>query len=589
MQSQSLKFEKIKSVSNNTWQYNPPNDALINQISNDFDIDKLTAVILMNRGIKVAELSNFFDHSLKNNIPDPAKINDMQKAIRRICKAIVNNEKIGIIGDYDVDGLVSASILFAYLKPYCDVSVKIPDRFKDGYGPNENFVQDFRKNNINLIITVDCGSNSADLMSKENGVDFIIFDHHQTDHCGDIGFANVNPNRTDDESGLNYLAAASVVFLAIISLNRELKNLNLLEERAHKNDLLKFIPLVAFATIADVVPLWKLNRVFVKQGLKLYGKYKNYGINSIIRQGSSNSGISLQDVGYMISPVINAGGRMGYSQLGFDLLTTDRIEVADSIASKLKSLNESRKSMEQYCADLAIKVYENNFSNDPIIALELDELHIGVLGLIASRLTNRYQKTSCVMTSLTDENEILIGSARSWGDVNIGELIKGALENDILLSGGGHKMAAGFKLYRKNLNLLRDFLISAKKDTRKVEKKLITVDGLLMASAVTLELVDRLVDIGPYGNSFEEPLFIFPGHRILELTALKNQHLKLKISDNSGFRVDAISFRSFDLPLGRFLRENQNKKIDFLGRLTINMWNNRATPQLIIDDAAITY
>ena len=210
-----------------------------------------------------------------------------------------------------------------------------------------------------------------------------------------------------------------------------------------------------------------------------------------------------------------------------------------------------------------------------------------MIGLISSRLTNRYHKPSCVMTSLPDKRDILIGSARSWGDVNIGGLINDALSNEILITGGEHKMAAGFKLHRKNLSLFRDFIAGNRLDTGQIEKKIIRVDGLLMASAVTKELVEKIVNLGPYGNSFEEPLFIFPGHRILELTALKNQHLKLKIVDNSGFRINAISFRSFDLPLGQFLRENQNKKIHFLGRLTMNNWNNKSTPQLIIDDAAI--
>ena len=586
MDTQSANFESVNSVSNNTWCYKAINDEVKNQVKKDFDIEKLMASILANRGIKGPELAIFLDHTLKNNMPDPALISDMEKATKRISQAVLNREPIGIIGDYDVDGLVSASILFNYLKPYCPVTVKIPDRFNDGYGPNLRFLEEFEQSNINLIITVDCGSNSADLISKKNDLDIIIFDHHQTDQL-DIGFANVNPNRDDDKSGLNYLAAAGVVFLAIISLNRELKNRDFFKNNLSDRDLLQYVPLVAMATIADVVPLWKLNRAFVKQGLKLYGKYNNYGINSILSEKISKSNISYQDIGYLIGPMINAGGRMGRSDLGFQLLTSGNASAADQITDELKALNESRKSKEQYCLDLAIEEYENNFKKHSIIALELDALHIGVIGLISSRLTNRYNKTSCVMTSLPDERDILIGSARSSGDVNIGGLISEALSNKILISGGGHEMAAGFKLYRKDLNLFRDFLAETRLDMGQIEKKIIRADGLLMASAVTNELVEKIVDLGPYGNSFEEPLFIFPGHRILELIALNNQHLKLKIVDDSGFRINAISFRSFDLPLGQFLRENQNKKIHFLGRLTMNNWNNKSTPQLIIDDAAI--
>ena len=586
MDIQSTNFKNIKSISNNTWCYKPINNELKNQVKKDLDIEKITASILANRGIEGPDLAVFLDHTLKNNMPDPAVINDMEKAIKRISHAVLNKEPIGIIGDYDVDGLVSASILFKYLQPYCPVTVKIPDRFNDGYGPNLRFLEEFEQSNINLIITVDCGSNSVDLISKKNDLDIIIFDHHQTDQL-DIGFANVNPNRDDDKSGLNYLAAAGVVFLAIISLNRELRNRDFFKNSSSDWDLLQFVPLVAIATIADVVPLRKLNRALVKQGLILYSRYNNYGINSILGQKSSISDISYQDIGYLIGPMINAGGRMGRSYLGFELLTSDTASIADQITDELKALNEARKSKEQYCLELAIQEYENNLKKDSIIALELDALHIGVIGLISSRLTNIYQKPSCVMTSLPDDGDILIGSARSWGDVNIGSLINDALSNNILITGGGHKMAAGFKLHRKNLRLFRDFLAETRLDTGRIEGKIIKADGLLMASAVTNELVKKIVNLGPYGNSFEEPLFIFPGHRISELTALKNEHLKLKIVDSSGYKVNAISFRSFDLPLGQFLRENQNKKIHFLGRLTMNNWNNKSTPQFIIDDAAI--
>ena len=586
MDIQSTNFKNIKSISNNTWCYKPINNELKNQVKKDLDIEKITASILANRGIEGPDLAVFLDHTLKNNMPDPALINDMEKAIKRISHAVLNKEPIGIIGDYDVDGVVSASILFKYLQPYCPVTVKIPDRFNDGYGPNLRFLEEFEQSNINLIITVDCGSNSVDLISKKNDLDIIIFDHHQTDQL-DIGFANVNPNRDDDKSGLNYLAAAGVVFLAIISLNRELRNRDFFKNSSSDWDLLQFVPLVAMATIADVVPLRKLNRALVKQGLILYARYNNYGINSILGQKSSISDISYQDIGYLIGPMINAGGRMGRSYLGFELLTSDTASIADQITDELKALNEARKSKEQYCLELAIQEYENNLKKDSIIALELDALHIGVIGLISSRLTNRYQKTSCVMTSLPDDIDILIGSVRSWGDVNIGSLINDALSNNILITGGGHKMAAGFKLHRKNLRLFRDFLAETRIDMGRIEGKIIKADGLLMASAVTNELVKKIVNLGPYGNSFEEPLFIFPGHRISELTALKNEHLKLKIVDSSGYKVNAISFRSFDLPLGQFLRENQNKKIHFLGRLTMNNWNNKSTPQFIIDDAAI--
>ncbi|MDG2186713.1 MAG: single-stranded-DNA-specific exonuclease RecJ [Hyphomicrobiales bacterium] len=575
------------SIIGNTWEISDPNYQLIEKIKKDYLLDEIIIRILLNRNISEDEINGFLDQSLKNNMPDPNILMDMEKATFRIGNAILNNEIIGIIGDYDVDGIVSSSILYTFLSRFNkDVIVKIPDRIKDGYGPNKKIIKELEDKDVTLIITVDCGANSSEIINNNSSIDFIILDHHQVNESSSKFFAHVNPNRVDDLSGMGYLAASGVVFLTLVSINRFLRQSNFFKKMDIKEfDLLTFLPLVSLATVADVVPQLGLNRSFVGQGLKLFNKYMNIGINAINKLNNKDDQVSYSDLGYFIGPRINAGGRIGKSDLGFKLLTTDKTQLAEEVAEELDKLNSERKFLEDKSIEEAVVMYENSSKNNSLIILESNNWHLGVIGLISSRITNRYQKPSFIISSQNKE-DIYTGSARSVGDFNIGKLVEEAISLGLLISGGGHKMAAGFKIYADKFEEFRVFLFNQNKSINN-SNKILKVDGLLMASAVNIDFIKKIQNLGPYGNSFEEPLFIFPSHKIKNLIILKNQHLKFIIQDENNYKLDAISFRSLDLPLGKFLIENSYKKINFLGRLSLNTWGTNTKPQLIIDDVSI--
>jgi len=580
-------IEFSNTISDNIWHANVYDENYLGYLSKKYGINHTLLNILLNRSVDEKEFKNITDLSIKNNLPDPHTLQDMELASGRICRAILNKEVIGIIGDYDVDGITSSSILYDFLSNNgLHIIVKIPDRFEDGYGPNIKLINSLKESGVDLIITVDCGSNSNEIIKNFPDIDFIIFDHHQTDNTNEMGAINVNPNRIDDNSNLGYLSAAGVVFLAIVSINRMLKMIAIDHHEIYKIDLLKYLPLTALATVADIVPMKKLNRAFIKQGLALQKKFKNLGLETIIHKLKSSDEITSSDLGYLIGPRINAGGRMGQSDLGFKLLTSNSKEICESLSNQLEELNSMRIGIENNNIEEAMTQYEGTDKNGKIIILSSDSWHVGVIGLIASRISSRYNKTACILTPVNRDDDVMIGSARSVGDVNIGKAIEDAVLNGILISGGGHSMAAGFKIMKNKLKEFNHYLTESNL-TNESKKKIIMVDGLLMASAVDADYVRSILEYGPYGNGFDEPKFIFPSHKIIGLAVLKNQHLKFKIQDDNGYNLEAISFRSFDMPLGKFIIENSYQRIDFLGKLSINQWKNKITPQIIIEDAAL--
>ena len=277
---------------------------------------------------------------------------------------------------------------------------------------------------------------------------------------------------------------------------------------------------------------------------------------------------------------------MGQSDLGFELLTSNSKEICENLSNQLEELNSRRMSIENINTEEAITQYEGMKNNNKIIILSSEGWHVGVIGLIASRISSRYNKTTCILTPVNKDDNTMIGSARSVGDINIGKAIEDAVLNGVLISGGGHTMAAGFKIMKNKLEEFHHYL-TENNFTTENKIKSVMVDGLLMASAVNADYVRSVLEYGPYGNGFDEPKFIFPSHRIIGLTVLKNQHLKFKIQDDNGFNLEAISFRSFDMPLGKFIIENTYQRIDFLGKLSLNHWLNKITPQIIIEDAAL--
>lgn len=575
-----------QSILGNEWVLSNFDENELKAVQTKYSLSDLTLKILLNRGINKTNIESFLDVTLKKNIPDPNLLKDMAVSVDRIIEALTKKEKIGIIGDYDVDGIVSSSILFKYLTFFEDnVIVRIPDRVTDGYGPNQKIIDEFKDQGVNLIITVDCGTSSNEIFKNNSNFDFIVIDHHQVTEINNR-ISMINPNRDDDKSGLGYLCAAGVVFLTLVALNTKLREKNYyLKENIQEPSILQYLPLVSMATVADIVPLINLNRSIVTQGLKAIKKFPNLGMNAISEISNLTDDISYNDFGYVFGPRINAGGRIGHSSMGFTLLTSTDNRKARELAERLDNLNTERKFLEENSTNEAIQLYQDKFLYDKFIVLESKDWHPGIIGLIASRLSSRYNKP-CFIISNTSEN-LQTGSARSVYGIDVGFIISELIKARIIHEGGGHEMAAGFKIKREKIDELRAFLNSRTWcDDTKIKKNKF-FDATLMASAVTIQLIEEINSVGPYGNSFEEPKFLFPAHTIKNLTMINNQHISLNLIDKNNFYLKGISFRSVGTPLGSFLVEHSYKSLNFYGGLNINRWGGNIKPQLIIEDVEL--
>ena len=580
-----------ESVLKKSWVIKPHDENQIISIKDKYKIPDLIVRILMNRGVHSDNIEYFLNPTLKHSMPDPYVLIDMNKACKRIKQAIVNNEKIGIIGDYDVDGAVSTSVLYKYLNSLNNVVLThIPDRIKEGYGPSVDSINMFIEKGVTLLISVDCGTSSNDIFeSVESNIDIIVLDHHQPSESLPDVYAVVNPNSLDDSSGLGFLCASGVVFLTLVALNRILRE-DKYFNKIKEPDLLNCLQLIAMATITDVVPLVGLNRAFVYQGLKLINKNMNEGLKAIVDNSSIYGDISAYHFGYIFGPRINAGGRIGKSDLGLNLLNADNPDDACSIAFKLNELNLERQKLEREYLNEAIVCYESKDSDNDtgIVFVFSKNWHPGVIGIIASRLVEKYNKPALVMTYST-ASKAYTGSGRSIKGFDLGKAVKEAYENNLLVKGGGHEMAAGFTVEEDKLSKLENFfneLIYNDINEIKEKNKSTAIDSILVASGASVSLVEWINKLEPYGNSFRSPKFIFLSHKISFIKIVGDGHLKLTISSFDEKTIEAMAFRAVATPLGDALLSSEYKKIHLIGKLNINEWNGRKAVQLIIEDIA---
>lgn len=580
-----------KSVLKKSWVIKNLDENKVFSIKEKYKIPDLIARILMNRGVNSDNIEYFLNPTLKHSMPDPSVLIDMDKACNRIKQAIVNNEKIGIIGDYDVDGAVSTSVLYKYLNSLDKtVYTHIPDRIEEGYGPSKYSIEMLVKKGVTLIITVDCGTSSNDIFkSIEGNVDVIVLDHHQPSNALPDICAVVNPNRLDDSSDLGFLCAAGVVFLTLVSLNRLLREDHYFNQIKEPN-IVNYIQLIAMATITDVVPLIGLNRAFVFQGLKLINKNMNEGLKAIADISNIYGEINAYHFGYVFGPRINAGGRIGKSDLGLSLLISDNTEDVNDIAFQLNELNLERQKLEGQYLDEAIDLYKSKKSivDSGVVFVVSKNWHPGVIGIIASRLVEKYNKPALVIT-YSPVSKTYTGSGRSIKGFDLGLSIKEAYTDDILIKGGGHEMAAGFTLEENKLSKLESFLNeSIHKNIAGIEEKnkSISIDSMLVASGANIPLVEWINKLEPFGNSFHSPKFIFLSHKISYIKIVGDNHLKLNISSFDGKSIEAMAFRAVSTPLGEALLSSEYKKIHLIGKLNINEWNGKKSVQLIVEDVA---
>ncbi|HRO51462.1 MAG TPA: single-stranded-DNA-specific exonuclease RecJ [Hyphomicrobium sp.] len=572
------------------------NEALA--ISQQHGLPELLGRVLAARGVRLDEVSVFLDPTIRALMPDPSSLTDMDKAARRLADAIARRESVAIFGDYDVDGAASSALVARFLAHH-DVPARIyiPDRLTEGYGPNAAAIDQLVGEGAKLIVTVDCGTTSVDVLdgATARGVDVLVVDHHQADERLPSVHALVNPNRLDDMSGQGHLCAAGVVFLVLVATARELRQRGFYGAKVGEPPLIGELDLVALATVADVVPLKGLNRAYVTKGLQVMRARDNVGLRALQDAAGLGEAPSAYHLGFILGPRINAGGRIGDAGLGARLLSTEDAGDAQRIAAMLDRLNKERKEIEQAALEEATAMADRMLGETPdlgILIVGSPEWHRGVVGLIASRLTERFKRPSCVISWDEPARSASLcgtGSLRSVAGIDIGGAVRRAVAAGLLLKGGGHAMAAGLTVEKDKLAALQDFFARELSGSaaRLAARASLSVDGALVPSAVNDALVDLLERAGPYGQGNPQPRFVFPAHRVKFAKPVGTAHIRCVLEAGDGSRLDAVAFRAAGQPLGELLMASAGGlPVHVAGQLRRDTWGGRNRIELQIEDAA---
>ena len=555
-----------------------------------FGLSDLISYILANRNFEIDHLSNYLYPKIKNLMPDPLELIDMDKVVDRLSHAVINKETVGIFGDYDVDGACSAAIVSSFLSSLgCNVEIHIPDRFSEGYGPNSDALKQLENKGCNLILTVDCGITAHEPLKEayENGVDVIVVDHHITGPVLPKAFAIINPNRFDQKTDLTYLSAAGVCFITMVGLNRSLKNNNFFENKSI-TDLKNFLDLVALATVCDVVPLKNLNRAFVTSGLKVMSFRKNHGLNALFDLAKIDEMPNEQNLGFALGPRINAAGRLGNSKLGVELLCSKDEIQASMLAQQLNDLNIKRREIQNIVLDEALEIIEKEkLYERKLIIVYKKGWHEGVLGIVAGKIKDTYHKPTIII-SLNEQN-IGKGSGRSVPGIDMGSIIISAHQSELLLSGGGHSMAAGLTISENKINEFYSFFeFKLQKLNKNETSKEYFIELIINVGAANRKLLDEIKLMAPFGSYNPEPIIVMKNISINGLRKIGHdgRHLAFYIKDSIGDRVDGIAFNVTESSIGQAINIASNGPLlNVLGYLRENKFNKK--PQFHLKDCIL--
>ncbi|MCA0404658.1 MAG: single-stranded-DNA-specific exonuclease RecJ [Proteobacteria bacterium] len=565
------------------------------------------ARIIAARGATLETAEAFLSPRLRDALPDPSSLIDMDKAVARMAQAILAREQVAIFGDYDVDGACSAALLAGYLRYFgLDPFIHIPDRLTEGYGPNSEAIRALHERGARVLVCVDCGtSGHAPLAeAKSLGMAVIVLDHHQAPETLPDVFALVNPNRLDDLSGLGHLCAAGVVFLFLAGLNRALREeagksdsgprasgaaLNQNQSVKSLPDLMSGLDIVALATVADVVPLTGLNRAYVAQGLKVMGQRARPGLVALGDVSRLSSAPEAWHLGYLLGPRINAGGRIGDAGLGARLLLTQDADEAREIAAKLDHLNRERQAVEEAmlaeAEEDALRLAGLSEEGRSVLVVAGEHWHPGIVGIIAGRLKERFGRPAF---AIAGAGEAVTGSGRSIAGVDLGAAVRAAVEAGILTKGGGHAMAAGVTLAQAAIPGFADFLearLAAPVAAARASAAL-AIDAVLTAESLTPAFVQELARAAPFGQGNPEPVIVLPAHRIVDLRELNGGHLKLTLASGGGARIEAMAFRAAGKPLGDALSRARGGALHFAGTASLDSWGGRTKVSFKLVDVA---
>ena len=576
-----------QSVCGRRWRLRAGGDAGA-IIAERHGLPEIVGRLLAQRGVAVDAAPGFLAPRLRDQLPDPLHLIDMASAVDRLVRAVRDGEGIVVFGDYDVDGATSAALLLRFFAAIgVSAGVYVPDRRREGYGPNAPALLKLKRGGAGVVITVDCGTTAHEPLAAaaEAGLDVIVIDHHVAEPLLPKALALVNPNRLDEASPHGNLAAVGIAYLLVVALNRALRAAGWYRERPEP-DLLQWLDLVALGTVCDVVPLTGLNRALVAQGLKVARRRDNAGIKALAAVAAANGTVDAYQLGFVLGPRVNAGGRVGQADLGARLLATDDPALAAELAQRLDGHNRERREIEAATLQAAIAQVERAPQSPVLVFTAAEGWHAGVIGIVAARLKERYERPACVVAV---QDGVGKGSGRSVPGLPLGPAVIAARQAGLLLNGGGHAMAAGFTVAEDKIEALRAFLAARLGDGLERERLVpeLTIDGALAASAVQVSLIAHVEALAPFGAANPEPRFAFPSLRVARAEPVGTGHLRVVLTDplETG-RVDAIAFRVAGTALGDFLAETRGRTIHIAGHLRRDSYRGGDAVQLLIDDAA---
>jgi len=577
-----------RSLCGRRWRQRAGDDRAGLALAQQLRLPEIVGRLLAARGVGAEAADRFLNPTLREDLPDPAHLKDMDRSVARLARAITGGELIAIFGDYDVDGATAAALLQRFLAAVgARARVYIPDRQKEGYGPNAPALLRLKAEGATVVVTVDCGTAAHQPLAaaRAAGLDVIVVDHHIAEPELPPAFAVINPNRVDESSAHGVLAAVGLAFLLVVGVNRALRQAGWYE-RVAAPDLVQWLDLVALGTICDVVPLTGVNRALVAQGLKVLRRRGNPGLAALADVAGIGERLDAYHAGFILGPRVNAGGRVGQADLGAQLLASDDPAAVLALAQQLDALNTERRDLEARVLAQAIDQVETGERNAPLVFVAGQGWHPGVIGIVASRLKERYNRPACVVA--VDEG-IGKGSGRSVPGLALGPAVIAARQAGLLLNGGGHAMAAGFTVAEGQLAALRAFLVeraAAALGTDALMPEL-GIDGALAAVAAGPELVELVERLGPFGAGNAEPRFALPNLRVLRAEVVGAQHVRCVLGDGAGGgRLKAIAFRCLDGELGPALLQGQGSTFHLAGHLRADNWQGRLGAQLMVDDAA---
>ena len=579
----------FSSVSGKNWLFKEFDSSEITKFSEDYSLTEIVAKLLSIRKKNIDNIDLFLNPKIKNSLPNPLHLKDMKSAVDRVYDSITKGEFIGIFGDYDVDGASSTALLARYfLSINQKIQTYIPDRQKEGYGPSVDGFNTLIRKGAKIIFTVDCGTLAFEpiKIAQNLNVDVIVLDHHQSDIKLPNACAIVNPNRYDDTSGLNYLCAAGVCFVFLVGLNKKLRDEDWFKKNnINEPNILNFLDLVSLGTVCDVVPLIGLNRAIVKQGLKIIKKRSNLGLKTLYDLCKIESQPTTFDLGFILGPRINAGGRVGKASHGTELLISDDPQKTYKIAIDLEKSNKERQTIESMLSEqvnLEVKKYHNH----PVLVMSGNYWHEGIIGIVASRIKEKYNKPT-ILISLN--MKIGKGSARSIVGFDIGSQIIKAVQSGILEKGGGHKMAGGFTLREEKIAIFRDFLIKnfekSYKDTLKNMN--LYLDSVIAPTALNEEFFQQINYLAPYGSGNSEPKFVIENIKVVSSNIIGNNHIRSILSGKDGSIFKAFAWNGKNGPLEPFLNKKNKKRINIAGKMRLNEWKGKRNIEFMIDDISL--